>query len=91
MSVPGVPAGTVFGSGQGTDSPQHSFQAQPDWYAVPTSWFATTDGLQNIFVSPNSDFSPPKYNAKINLDGFLVYQDMLRSRREGPQAPQGSA
>lgn len=86
-----IPPGTIFGSGSGTDSPQHSFQGQPDWYAVPTSWFVTTDGAQNIWASPNADFSAPKYNAKINLDGFLVYQDLLRSRRDGPKAFQGSA
>ncbi len=78
--INGIPPGTLFGSGQGTESVQHSFQGQPNWYSVPTAWFIMSDENQQIFVSPNSDFSQPKYAAKINLDGFLVYQDLMRSR-----------
>lgn len=84
------PPGYIFGSGQGTLSRQHNFLAMPDWYQVPTGWYVMTDGQQNIWASPNADFSSPKYNAKIGQDGYLVFQDLLRSRREGVPSFNGS-
>ncbi len=88
--INGIPSGTLFGSGSGTEVVQHSFQGQPDWFAVPTSWFTYSDANQQIWASPNSDFSPPLFAVKINLDGFYVYQDLMRSRISGTKTLMGS-
>lgn len=65
----------------GTPQP-YSFWGQSGWWTVPTSWFIqNVDGVN--YVSPNADFSAPKYVAKTNVDGVMVFFDMMLNLQAG--------
>lgn len=60
-----------------------TFNGQRGWYKVPTQWALWTDEVGQVWTSPNSDHSAPTYACKLNNDGTMVFQDLLRSRIDG--------
>lgn len=61
--------------------PQPSnYQGMQGWYQVPGGWFARRNEDGTISASPNSDFSNPVYDVKIDIDGFMKFFDLMRSR-----------
>jgi len=57
-----------------------SFYGQSGWYMFPQtgvdSWYMRRTADQ-IFVSPNADFSAPVYTALNDVDGYLKVQDQM--------------
>jgi len=75
----------------------YAFNGQPGWYAVGggRSWFTMIDSGLQLWVSPNaltknadgSVSGNPKYAAEVNLDGTIVFQNELWSRKLGIDCP----
>lgn len=87
---------TVFGTYEDGSKP-YALNGMPGWYSVPAgrSWYTETDSGMQIWVSPNpltknadgTVSGSPKYAAELNLDGTLVYQHQLASRKLGIDSP----
>ena len=66
-----------------------SYSGQSGWWIFPQrsgdpmAWYSYTDKNSQIWVSPNPDFSTPKYAAKINVDGYLIIYDQYLNRVSG--------
>jgi hypothetical protein len=80
---PNFPAGTgAFQDLTGGVPQPYSFWGQSGFYSVPTSWYIKNVNGVN-YVSPNADFSVPKYVARTNVDGVMVFQDLFRNLIDG--------
>jgi hypothetical protein len=61
-----------------------TLNGQRGWFRVPTQWAIRTNADQTMSASPNSDFSSPVYDVKLDAGtGTLVIQDLLQSRLMG--------
>jgi hypothetical protein len=69
----------IFGDNSGDVIPQpYSFYGQyGTWFSVPLGWKVRTNENGTMTASPNADFSTPTYDAVLNIDGTLVFQDMF--------------
>jgi len=87
---------TVFGKYSSTPRP-YSFFGMPGWWSVPAgrSWYQVIDaGMQN-WASPNPitmvNGSPtgigPIFACELNIDGTLVFQDLLANRKNNFDSP----
>lgn len=75
----------------------YSFYGSSGWYAVPGgyNWSMMVDKDGQIWVSPNaltknSDGTvsgSPLFAAELNVDGTLVYQDQMASRKLNIDSP----
>ena len=87
---------SLFGHYDSSPTP-YAFNGQPGWYSVPGgySWYIYTDKGQQQWVSPNPITvdangvvtSRPVYAAELNLDGTLVFQEQLASRKLNIDSP----
>ena len=64
----------------------YSFWGQSGWWTVPLGWFTRSVSGQ-VQCSPNSDFSLPLYDCKLNADGTLVFYDQMRNHLAGYDSP----
>lgn len=71
----------VFGDNSWDMTPQPwNFYGQTGtWYSVPLGWKVRTNDNGTMTASPNEDFSRPTYDAVLNVDGTLVFQDLMRT------------
>ena len=83
---PAVPI--IFGKHPCDVVPQRwSFLGQQGWWRVPLGWFARQNADGTITASPNADFSNPTYDCKVNIDGYMVFQDLGRNTQAGLMSP----
>jgi hypothetical protein len=79
---------TVFGASPGDTTPQRwNFLGQQGWWRVPLAWFTRNNGDGTITASPNSNFSAPTYDVRINNDGYMVFWDTGRNTISGLSGP----
>jgi hypothetical protein len=79
---------TVFGKNPNDTVPQQwNFLGQQGWWRVPLAWFCRQNANGTITASPNSDFSAPTYDVLVNIDGYMVFQDLGRSTQAGLMSP----
>lgn len=79
MPLPGQ-SYCIFGESNDTKIVPASYWGQAGWFQVPPGWSVMTDSNNQIWASPNTNFSPPKYACKMNNDYTLVFQDLLLAR-----------
>lgn len=87
---------SLFGHYDSSPTP-YAFNGQPGWHSVPGgySWYIYTDKGFQKWVSPNPITvdadgvvtSRPVYAAELNLDGTLVFQEQLASRKLNIDSP----
>lgn len=64
----------VFGSGQWDTTPAAwNFLGRQGFWRVPLAWFCYQED-DNIWTSPNFDFTEPLYRCYVNNDGYMVFQ-----------------
>lgn len=74
----------IFGQNPNDTVPQaYSFWGQPGWWILPTQWFVRVNADGTLTGSPNEDFSTPTYELKTTPDGYMVFQDLMRSKEAG--------
>jgi len=87
---------SLFGHYTSVPTP-YAFWGSPGWYSVPGghSWYSYTDKDRQQWVSPNpitvdengAVTSRPVYACEMNIDGTLVFQDQLASRKLNIDSP----
>jgi hypothetical protein len=81
---------TIFGRGF-NDTPQPmSLQGQTGWFSVPRGWYCRPqpDASNQLYVSPNADFSAPVYLAVMSDDlQTMVFQDIYAEAAMGMLNP----
>ena len=81
-------APVIFGKHPEDVVPQQwNYLGMQGWYRVPLGWFTRREDDGNITASPNSDFTPPLYSVLINIDGYMVFQDLGRNNQDGLLSP----
>jgi|WetSurMetagenome_2_1015567.scaffolds.fasta_scaffold658338_2 hypothetical protein len=81
-------APTVFGRYPNDVVPQRwNYQGMPGWWRVPFGWYVRSNEDGTVTASPNYDFTPPLYDVKTNIDGYMVFQDLGRSTKAGEMSP----
>ncbi len=74
----------IFGQNPCDTIPQpYSFLGQPGWWTLPMQWHVRTNSDTSVTASPNADFSTPTYEIKTTPDGYMVFQDLMRSKVAG--------
>lgn len=64
----------VFGVNPTDTAPQRwNYYGMQGWWRLPTRWFARRNADGTLTGSPNSDFSKPTFDLKVNNDGYLVF------------------
>lgn len=75
----------------------YQFNGMPGWYSVPAGydWDCKMDSGMQLWVSPNeitknadgTVSGSPLYAAELNMDGTLVFQHQLASRKLNIDSP----
>jgi hypothetical protein len=67
---------SVFGKSYNFTPTQSSYQGMNGWWIFPNGWFVRRNEDGTITGSPNSDFSLPNYDLKVDIDGYFKFQDL---------------
>jgi hypothetical protein len=68
---------SYFGKSTDTVPQPSNFLGQAGWYQVPCGWFARQNADGTISASPNSDFSKPVYDVKVDQDGYMKFYSCM--------------
>jgi hypothetical protein len=66
-----------------------NYNGQSGWWIFPqaswqpNAWYCKTDANNQLWVSPNEDFSTPVYAAKWDVDGYMKIYDQYLDRLSG--------
>jgi hypothetical protein len=77
----------VFGKSYDFTPKRWNYLGQQGWWSVPCGWFMRQNADGTLTASPNSDFSLPNYDVKINNDGYGVFFDAGRNTQAGLMGP----
>jgi hypothetical protein len=75
MSAPA----NFFGRSTETEPRPANFYGQAGYWTVPGTWSVWEENYQR-YTSPNEDHSAPVYTCVLNIDGYLLFQDLMRTR-----------